>query len=121
MSGVDWSAISGLGVSVTTAAGVIYAAKAGRRTRGQERRADFETITERMDKEVDRLERRVEDQERESEQQRARISSQEFTIRYLVGWLRSLVIAVRAAGAEPPPAPEPVPDGVQPYLHDIGV
>ena len=121
MSGVDWTAISGLGISVATAAGAIYTARAGRRTRGQERRADFDSITARLDKDVEKLTTRLDGAEAEVEEQRARLAGQESTIRYLVGWVRSLVVAVRAAGAEPPPAPQPVPEELRPYLTDIGV
>ena len=118
---VDGAAISAIGVSLATAAGTVYTAWAGRRTRGQERRADFNAITGRLDKEVERLERRAEEQELEAAQQRARLASQEWTIRYLASWVRSLVATVRAAGQEPPPPPAPVPEEVIPYLHGIGV
>ena len=117
----DWTAVSGLAVSLATAGGTVYAARAGRRTRGQERRDDFETITGRMEKEIKRLGDRVDEQELEAEQQRARAAAQESTIRYLASWVRTLVGAIRAAGQEPPPPPEPMPPDVQPYLTDIGV
>ncbi|PWI45950.1 hypothetical protein CK485_02060 [Streptomyces sp. ICBB 8177] len=64
--------LSGLGVSVATAAGAIYTARAGRRTRGQERRDDFAAITDRLDLEVRRLERRVDEQEIEARHSRRR-------------------------------------------------
>lgn len=116
---VDWAAVSAVGVSVATAAGTAYTARAGRRTRGQERRDDFASITDRLDKDIARLEQRLEEQERETMEQKARVAGQDFTIRYLVGWVRSLVGFVRASGLEPPPAPQPIPDDVRPYLADI--
>lgn len=117
----DWAAISALGVATATAAGTVYTARAGRRTRGQERRDDFQTVTDRLDKDIERLERRLEEQELEAVEQKAQLAGQDFAIRYMVGWVRSLVGFVRVSGLEPPPAPQPVPDEVQAYLHNIGV
>lgn len=121
MSPEGWAALSAIPVSLATLGGSIYTARAGRRTRGQERRDDFAAITSRMDKEVTRLERRVEEQETETAEQRAQIMTQEYTIRYLVAWVRQLVAAVRAGGQEPPVAPEPVPEAIRAALHDLGV
>ncbi|MFG3051923.1 hypothetical protein ACGFZP_13360 [Kitasatospora sp. NPDC048239] len=118
---LDWTSVSALGVSGVTLAGTVYTARAGRRTRGQERRDDFAAVTDRMERELERLGKRVDEQELETAQQRARISGQDYTIRYLAGWVRSLVGFVQTSGLEPPPAPQPVPEDVRPYLHDLGV
>jgi hypothetical protein len=121
MSAEAWAAMTAIPVSLATLGGTIYTARAGRRTRGQERRDDFTTVTDRMERELERLSKRVDETELESVQQRARISGQEYTIRYLVGWVRSLVGYVQTSGLEPPPTPQPVPEEVRPYLHDLGV
>jgi len=122
MSAEAWAAISAALVSVATAGGTVYTARAGRLARrGQERRDDFEVVTSRMEREMERLGKRLDEQELESVQQRARLAGQDYTIRYLVGWVRSLVGFVQTSGLEPPPAPQPVPEEIRPYLHGLGV
>jgi hypothetical protein len=116
-----WAATTAVLVSLATLGGTVYTARAGRRTRGQEKRDDFEVVTSRMERELERLGKRQDEAELESAQQRARISGQDYTIRYLAGWVRSLVGFVQTSGLEPPPAPQPVPEEVRPYLHDLGV
>jgi len=116
-----WAAASAVGVSVVTAGGVIYTARAGRRTARQEQRDDFRAVTARMDKELRRLGDRLDEQELESVQQRARLAGQEYSIRYLAGWVRSMVGFIRASGLEPPPAPRPVPEDVRPFLQGLDV
>lgn len=118
---VDWTALSALGVATVGLAGTVYTAKAGRRTRHQERRDDFEVITAELRREVDRLSKRVDDQELDATEWRARVASQDFTIRYLVGWVRSLVGLVQTSGLELPPPPRPIPEEVRPYLRDLNV
>lgn len=121
MSAEAWAAMTAIPVSLATLGGTIYTARAGRRTRGQERRDDFEVVTSRMEREMERLGKRLDEQELESVQQRARISGQDYTIRYLAGWIRSLVGFVQTSGLEPPTAPQPVPEEVRPYLNGLGV
>lgn len=117
----SWAAVSAIGVSVFTAGGVVYTARAGRRSLRQERRDDFRVVTSRMEKELERLGKRLDDQELDSVQQRARIAGQDYTIRYLAGWVRSMCGFIRASGLEPPPAPHPVPDDVRPFLQGLDV
>jgi len=121
MTPETWAALTAIPVSVATLGGTIYTARAGRRTRGQERRDDFTAVTDRMQLELERLDKRVDEQELEAAEQRARISGQEYTIRYLAGWVRTLVGYIQTSGLEPPPPPQPVPAEVRPYLHDLGV
>lgn len=121
MSAEAWAAMTAIPVSLATLGGTIYTARAGRRTRGQERRDDFAAVTDRMQKELDRVGKRQDELELESASQRARISGQDYTIRYLAGWVRSLVGFVQTSGLVPPPAPQPVPEEVRPFLHDLGV
>jgi hypothetical protein len=121
MSAESWAALSALGVAAASGVGTVYTARAGRRTRGQERRDDFSVVTERMERELERLGKRVDEQELESAEHRARIAGQDFTIRYLAGWVRSLVGFIQTSGLEPPPAPTPAPEEVRPYLRDLGV
>jgi hypothetical protein len=118
---VDWTALSALGVASVGLAGTVYTARAGRRSGKQERRDDFTVVTERMERELERLAKRVDEQELETTQQRARLAGQEYSIRYLCGWIRSMVGFIQASGLEPPPAPNPIPEDVRPYLHDLGV
>lgn len=108
------TALSALGVALVTAAGGVAVVIIGRRQpRGQSRRDDFKTVTERLDKDILRLEERVTRQE-------ARISGQSVALTYLSTLTRTLTGFVRASGLQPPPAP-PIPDDAKPYLHDIGV
>ncbi|MEU6234404.1 hypothetical protein [Kitasatospora sp. NPDC047058] len=102
-----------------TLAGTVYTARAGRRTRGQERRDDFTIVTDRMERELERLAKRLDEQELEAVQQKARLAGQEYSIRYLAGWVRSMVGFIRASGLEPPPAPQPVPEDVRPFLQGL--
>lgn len=127
MSPEMMTAVSALGVAGVTAAGGVVTAVVGRRQpRGQGRRDDFTAVTDRLGQHIERLERRLEeqdrrleDQEEENERDRARITAQDFAIRYLAGWARALVGYMRQAHLEPPPPPQPVPPEVQPYLHDL--
>lgn len=121
MSPDSWAAASAVGVAGLSLAGTAYTARAGRKPAGAERRDDFTAVTERMERELERLAKRVDEQELQSAEQRARISGQDWTIRYLVGWVRSLVGFVVSSGLEPPPAPTPVPEEVRPYLSDLDV
>jgi hypothetical protein len=117
----SWAAVSAIGVSVFTAGGVVYTARAGRRSLRQERRDDFRVVTTRMEKELERLGKRLEKQELDSVQQKARLASQEYSTRYLAGWVRSMVGFIRASGLEPPPPPVPVPEDVRPFLQGLDV
>jgi hypothetical protein len=117
------TALSALAVAIVTAVGGVVTAIVGRRQprrpRGAERRDDFTAVTDRLGQHIERLERRIDEQETESERDRQRITAQDFTIRYLAGWIRSLVGYIRTAQLEPPPPPQPVPPEARPYLHDI--
>lgn len=116
------TALSALSVALVTAVGGITTAIIGRRQpRGQQRRDDFAAVTARLDKDIERLERRVDEQEADAERDRERITAQDITIRYLTGWVRSLVAHARQSRLEPPPPPQPMPDEVRPYLHDVGI
>ncbi|MFD0405633.1 hypothetical protein [Kitasatospora sp. NPDC127116] len=121
MSAESWAAASALGVSAVTLAGTVYTARAGRRSAAAERRDDFRVVTNRMERELERLGKRLDEQELESVQQKARLAGQEYSIRYLAGWVRSMVGFVRASGLEPPPAPQPVPEDVRPFLQGLDV
>src|SRR5688572_26540905 len=102
------TALSGVGVSVVTAAGSAWVARAGRRTRQQERRDDFVALTEQAGKAIERLERRIQTQEEEADKQRRRIADQDAAIAWLIVRVRGLVAYIRKARLEPP-APEPMP------------
>ncbi|MGW1595237.1 hypothetical protein [Streptomyces sp. SCL15-4] len=118
------TALSALAVALVTAAGGILTAVIGRRQprrpRGAERRDDFTAVTDKLSEHIARLEREAEQDRLQAEQDRARISAQEYALRYIGGWARSLVAYMRQQRLEPPPPPQPIPDEVRPYLHDIG-
>lgn len=114
------TALSALAVAVVTAVGAIATAVIGRRQpRGQQRRDDFTAVTDRMEKEITRQGQRIDEMEEEADRDRARISTQDYALRYIGGWARSLVSYMRDQRLEPPPPPQPIPDEVRPYLHDI--
>ncbi|MFE7232571.1 hypothetical protein ACFVAF_18295 [Streptomyces sp. NPDC057596] len=116
------TALSALAVAVVTAVGGVATTIVGRRQpRGQQRRDDFTVVTDRMEKELTRQGQKIEELEEDSAHQQARITAQDFAIRYLAGWARSLVGYMRQSQLEPPPPPQPVPDEVRPYLHDVGL
>ncbi|MFJ7418003.1 hypothetical protein ACIQXD_05240 [Streptomyces uncialis] len=121
MTAEMWTAVSGGAVGVASAVVTAWGARAARRTRRDHRRDDFTAVTDRMEKEITRQGQRIDELEADSEQQRTRVAGQDYTIRYLTAWVRSLYGHIRESGAEPPPPPQPVPDDVRPYLHDIGV
>ena len=100
-------------VAALTAGGTVGVGRAARRSPRQEKRDDFETVTKRLDKDIERLEGRLTSCDRQ-------ISGQSAAIGHLSAWVRALVFFTRISGLEPPPQP-PVPDEARPYLHDIGV
>jgi hypothetical protein len=107
---MDWTTIV---VAMVTAGGTTVVGRAARRTPRQEKRDDFETVTTRLDKDIERLEGRISRQD-------IQISGQTSAIVYLHNLVRSLVMFTRGAGLEPPAAPAP-PGDAKPFLHDIGV
>ena len=114
------TALSALAVALVTAVGAVTTAVIGRRQpRGQQRRDDFTAVTERMDREITRQGQRIDELEEEAERDRARISTQDYALRYIGGWARSLVSYMPEQRLEPPPPPQPIPEEVRPYLHDI--
>lgn len=114
-------AIASMMAAVATGGFAAWGARSARRTKRQERRDDFTAITEQQGKAIERLEKRIALREAEAEQQKIRLTGQDFTIRYLTGWVRSLYGYMRKTGIEPPGAPQPMPTEVRQYLDDIGV
>ncbi|MFE1264394.1 hypothetical protein ACFW5X_28190 [Streptomyces albogriseolus] len=117
------TALSALAVAGVTAVGgivqVVIGRRQPRRPRGADRRDDFTAVTDKLGEHIARLEREAEQDRQQAEQDRARISAQDFALRYIAGWARSLVAYMRQQRLEPPPPPQPIPDEVRPYLHDI--
>lgn len=107
---MDWTTIV---VAALTAGGTTAVGRAARRTPRQEKRDDFAAVTARLDKDIERLDARLTRAD-------ARIAGQSSAIGYLHTLVRTLVVFTRAAGLEPPPAPQP-PEDAKPFLHDIGV
>lgn len=118
------TAVSALSVAIVTATGGVAATVVGRRQprrpRGAERRDDFTAVTDKLGEHIARLEREAEQDREQAEEDRKRLTSQDFALRYIAAWARSLVTYMRQAQLEPPPPPQPIPDEVRPYLHDIG-
>jgi hypothetical protein len=114
------TALSALAVAVVTAIGGIITTVVGRRQpRGQRRRDDFTVIVGELRTSLTEVKAELGKQKEQSERDRARVTAQDFALRYLAGWARSLVGYMREQRLEPPPPPQPVPDEVRPYLHDI--
>lgn len=125
MGAETWASV---GVSLATAFAGVWAARAARRTPRQEDRAAFLAITRQQEGAIKRLEARVARQEKEAETARARSAEQERraveqeeVIAWLWSWLRSVVSAMRQEGREPPPAPQPIPDGADRYRHHLNL
>lgn len=121
MNAEMWTAVSGGVVAMASAGVTAWGARSARRTKRDHRRDDFTVVTDRMEREITRQGARIDELEAESEQARLRLTGQDFTIRYFVSWTRSLYGHIRKTGVEPPAPPQPMPDEVRQYLHDIGV
>ncbi|MCP8707471.1 hypothetical protein [Streptomyces sp. AC04842] len=116
------TALSALAVALVTAIGGVVTAVIGRRQpRGQQRRDDFTTIVKELRQNQDDLKAELAAQKEQSARDRERITAQDFTIRYMVGWVRTLVGFIRDSHLEPPPPPQPVPTEAEPFLHDVGL
>jgi hypothetical protein len=107
----DVNGIASVIGTVATGGFAAWAARSAKRTKPQERRDDFTTVTDRMDKEIKRLETR------QGEQQ-DQITGQGAAISWLVVDRRGLVRYIRKAGLEPP-MPRPIPERARPYLDSI--
>lgn len=115
------TALSALAVATVTAGGMVLTAVVGRRQpRGQQRRDDFTTIVGELRTSLGEVKTELAEQKAASERDRRRITAQDFALQYIAGWARSLVGYMREQRLEPPPPPQPIPDEVRPYLHDIG-
>ncbi|MFJ9020815.1 hypothetical protein ACIRPU_12645 [Streptomyces sp. NPDC102259] len=114
------TALSALAVATVTAGGMVLTAIVGRRPpRGQQRRDDFTTIVGELRTSLGEVKSELAEQKAQSERDRSRIGAQDFALRYVAGWCRTLVGYMRDQRLEPPPPPQPVPDEVRPYLHDL--
>lgn len=101
------------GLALVGTAGGVVAARSARRTKRQEKRDDFTTVTDRMDKEIKR-------QGNQLEVQQEQLTGQAAAISWLVVDRRSLVSYIRGRGFEPP-APRPIPERARPFLDHIDV
>lgn len=114
-------AIASAVAAIATGGFAAWGARSARRTRRQENRDDFTAVVKELRTDVKDLRAELGVQKQESKDQRQRLAGQDFAIRYLVSWVRSLVGYIRAQRLEPPAPPQPVPPEVQAYLNDIGV
>jgi type II secretory pathway component PulJ len=108
---MDFNSIASVIGTVATGGLAAWAARSAKRTRPQERRDDFTTVTARMDKDIERLEKR------QGEQQ-DQIAGQGAAIAWLVVDRRSLVSTIRNGGLKTP-IPRPIPERARPYLDSI--
>lgn len=108
---MDFNSIASVIGTVATGGLAAWAARSAKRTKPQERRDDFTTVTNRMDKEIKRLETR------QGEQQ-DQITGQGAAIAWLVDDRGRLVGYIRKSGLEPP-MPRPIPQRARPYLDSI--
>jgi uncharacterized coiled-coil protein SlyX len=113
-------AIASVVAAVATGGFAAWGARSARRTKRQERRDDFTAVTDRMERDIARQDQRIDELETESADQRKRLSGQEYTIRYLITWVRDLVGYIRLQKLEPPVPRQPMPTEVRQYMDDIG-
>ncbi|MCX5598470.1 hypothetical protein OOK29_09995 [Streptomyces phaeochromogenes] len=99
--------------TVVTGGFAAWGARSARRTKRQEKRDDFTTVTARMDKEIKR-------QGNQLEEQQEQLTGQGAAIAWLVDDRRSLVSYIRGRGLQPP-APRPIPARARPFLDHIDV
>ncbi|MFC5802819.1 hypothetical protein [Streptomyces formicae] len=102
------------------AGGAVGAARSARRTKRQEKRDDFTTITDRMEREITRQGGEIQGLKAESATQQDQIIGQGAAIAWLVTDRHSLVGYIRKSGLEPP-APRPIPIRARPFLDHIDV
>lgn len=113
--------VASIAVSLVTGGSAVWAARAARRTPKQERRDDFTTIVTELRTDLKNVKSELGEQKAEATEQRQRLAGQDFAIRYLTGWVRSLYGDMRRTGIEPPAPPQPMPTEVRQYLDDLGV
>lgn len=121
----DWTTVV---VSAMTAGATLGVGRAAKKSPRQERREDFMLVSDQHRKEITRLDKRVDELEADAERDRERaqrdrqkINAQDYAMRYVTAWVRDLVGCIRRSGLEPPLPPQPVPEEIRPYMHDIGV
>ena len=121
----DWTTVV---VSAMTAGATLGVGRAAKKSPRQERREDFMLVSDQHRKEITRLDKRVDELEADAERDRERaqrdrqkINAQDYAMRYVTAWVRDLVGCIRRSGLEPPLPPQPVPEEIRPYMHDIAV
>ena len=114
----DVNTIASVLGTVATGGLAAWAARSAKRTKRQEKRDDFTTVTNRMDKDIERLERRVGQQGEDLAEAQDQITGQGAAISWLVVDRRSLVHTIRTAGLKPP-VPRPIPERARPFLDHV--
>lgn len=107
----DVNTIASVLGTVATGGLAAWAARSAKRTKRQEKRDDFTTVTSRMDKELKR-------QGDQLNQQQDQITGQGAAIAWLIDDRGRLVGYIRKAGMEPP-APRPIPERARPHLEHV--
>ncbi|MFJ3878081.1 hypothetical protein ACIPW5_11535 [Streptomyces sp. NPDC090077] len=117
MSAETWASI---GVTGATALAGVFAGRAARRTRRQESRDDFATVTDRMDKELLRQGGEIKALRERADVAEKRVEGAVVAVGYLLDRVRGLTILIRSVGMEPPAAP-PIPTKAREFIHGIDV
>lgn len=97
----------------------IWTARAAKRTPPQEKRDDFATVTERMDKELARQGGEIRALRERADKAEKRVEGASVAITYLIDRVRGLHGYIRSQGMEPPAA-KPVPETAREFInHDV--
>lgn len=114
----DWTQIV---VSAITAAGTVGVGRAARRTRPQERRDDFQLITNSLREDLTTVKNDLAAHKAELAETQRQVDAYEDVTRWLARWFRACVGVMREQHIDIPPRPVPEPPKAAEFLHDIGV
>lgn len=113
MNAETWVSIGVTGVTAVTG---VFAGQAARRSKRQESRDDFSTVTDRMDKELARQGGELKALRERADRAEQRVEGALVAVGYLIDRVRGLSVHIRSLGMEPPPAP-PVPERAREFIH----
>jgi chromosome segregation ATPase len=114
MNPETWASI---GVTSVTAVVGLFAGRAARRSKRQESRDDFTTVTKEIRTSLTEVKTELAKQKAETEKQAERITDQALALGWLQHRLREIVSHVRDRGMELPAASEPIPERARKHIH----